>query len=165
MAYGGKLEPVSWARLKYFKPVYVVDLLGEKYVLDEDGALRFEAMLKEHGKLPEAIGMELSVHGYGQRPIPQSGTVCIATEDRGNEWWVFSRVPNGAYWSGHLEHCNPRRSHALKPVEAFMRRPGGEHRRIVPRLCGRWRGTRREYGCLGRLDSGEHQLCGDACAG
>ena len=58
LAYGGKLEPVSWTRLKYFKPVYVVDLLGEKYVLDEDGALRFQALLKEYGKLPPEIGME-----------------------------------------------------------------------------------------------------------
>jgi hypothetical protein len=58
LAYGGKLEPVSWARLKYFKPVYVVDLLGEKYVLDEDGALRFQALLKEYGKLPAEISLE-----------------------------------------------------------------------------------------------------------
>lgn len=56
--YGGRLEPVFWARLKYSKPVYVVDLLGEKYVLDEDGALRFEALLNEYGKLPAVIGME-----------------------------------------------------------------------------------------------------------
>lgn len=53
--YGGRLEPLTWARLKYFKPVFVFDFLGEAYVLDEDGALRFVALLNEYGKLPEEL--------------------------------------------------------------------------------------------------------------
>jgi len=55
LLYGGKLEPISWARLDYFKPVFVVNFLGVAYVLEGDGALQFKALLKEYGKLPIEI--------------------------------------------------------------------------------------------------------------
>jgi hypothetical protein len=40
------------------RPAYVVNFPGGEYVLDEDGARRFEAMLKAYGKPPAEIGME-----------------------------------------------------------------------------------------------------------
>lgn len=55
LLYGGRLEPLTWARLKYSKPVFVFDFLGEAYVLDEDCALRFVALLNEYGQLPEEL--------------------------------------------------------------------------------------------------------------
>lgn len=58
LAYSGRLESVSWARLKYSKAVYVLYFPSGEYVLDGDGALRFEALLNEYGKLPAEISME-----------------------------------------------------------------------------------------------------------